>query len=199
MSVRSIHNTMAKLIYIRGLFETFHINGPTGKHLCLVQPPMHMTIQELQRQNSLKRLHKKLLNWTFFNLLSALSFLHDEAKVIHTGGFVMTRCLEHLIDDLKQISVPRTSCWLFMISLSSQNLNKRKLRNHRRRKLSMKIAPFMALANLIYQRTSFGATGQPVLCEFGEARIGQSQKGLIQPRLYRYIQGYDLVRPSPNL
>lgn len=27
--------------------------------------------------------------------------------------------------------------------------------------------------------------GQPVLCDFGEARIGGSHKGLIQPELYR--------------
>ena len=27
--------------------------------------------------------------------------------------------------------------------------------------------------------------GQPVLCDFGEARIGRSHKGLIQPELYR--------------
>ena len=27
--------------------------------------------------------------------------------------------------------------------------------------------------------------GQPVLCDFGEARIGTSSKGLIQPELYR--------------
>lgn len=71
---------------------------------------MHMTIQELQRQNGSKRLNKQILNWTLFNLLSALSFLHDEAKVIHTGVFVITICLEHSTDDLKQISIPRTLC-----------------------------------------------------------------------------------------
>jgi serine/threonine protein kinase len=27
--------------------------------------------------------------------------------------------------------------------------------------------------------------GQPVLCDFGEARIGRSHRGLIQPELYR--------------
>lgn len=27
--------------------------------------------------------------------------------------------------------------------------------------------------------------GQPVLCDFGEARIGEFHKGLIQPELYR--------------
>jgi serine/threonine protein kinase len=30
-----------------------------------------------------------------------------------------------------------------------------------------------------------GAWGQPVLCDFGEARIGPSHRGLIQPELYR--------------
>ena len=73
--------------YIRGLLETFEISGPTGKHLCLVQPPMHMTVAELQRQNPTRRLDKELLNWTLFDLLSALSFLHDEAKVVHAGKF----------------------------------------------------------------------------------------------------------------
>ncbi|RMX98209.1 hypothetical protein D0868_10218 [Hortaea werneckii] len=76
--------------YIRGLLETFELSGPTGKHLCLVQPPMQMTIAELQRQNPSKRLNKELLNWTLFNLLSALSFLHDEANVVHTGEFPKT-------------------------------------------------------------------------------------------------------------
>lgn len=30
-----------------------------------------------------------------------------------------------------------------------------------------------------------GLWGQPALCDFGEARIGKSHKGLIQPDLYR--------------
>jgi hypothetical protein len=46
---------------------------------------MHMTIEELQRQNSLERLNKQILNWTLFNLLNALPSLHYEAGVIHTG------------------------------------------------------------------------------------------------------------------
>lgn len=107
ISLNSQHTGQA---FIRGLLETFKINGPTGKHLCLVQPPMHMTVHELQHQNPSKRFNKQLLNLTLFNLLNGLSFLHDEAKVIHTGGFLITISLEHLTDDLKQISIPRTSC-----------------------------------------------------------------------------------------
>jgi serine/threonine protein kinase len=42
----------------------------------------------------------------------------------------------------------------------------------------------------IYASRKFGLPqgilwGQPVLCDFGEARIGKSHKGLIQPELYR--------------
>ncbi|KAL8822683.1 MAG: hypothetical protein Q9191_006583, partial [Dirinaria sp. TL-2023a] len=42
----------------------------------------------------------------------------------------------------------------------------------------------------IYDSRKFGLSknslwGQPVLCDFGEARIGQAHKGLIQPELYR--------------
>jgi hypothetical protein len=35
--------------------------------------------------NQSHRLNEQLLKWTLFNLLNALSFLHDEAKVVHTG------------------------------------------------------------------------------------------------------------------
>jgi hypothetical protein len=71
--------------YIRGLYEEFELDGPTGKHLCLVHPPMHMTIQQLQYLNSAHKLNVPLLKWTLANVLKALSFLHDEAKIVHTG------------------------------------------------------------------------------------------------------------------
>nr|POE64864.1 srsf protein kinase 3 [Quercus suber] len=71
--------------FIRGLLDSFTVDVPKGKHLCLVQQPMHMTIRELQYQNPSRRLTQQLLKWTLSNVLRALSFLHDEAGVIHTG------------------------------------------------------------------------------------------------------------------
>lgn len=91
--VSSLDSQHGGQFYIRGLVETFKVNGPTGQHLCLVHPPMHMTIRELQRQNPSHRLNEQILKWTLFNLLSALSFLHDEAKVIHTGKMLWLRYL----------------------------------------------------------------------------------------------------------
>lgn len=81
-SLNSQHDGQA---YIRGLLETFNISGPTGQHLRLVHPPMHMTIRELQHLNSSHQLNEQILKWTLFNVLSALSFLHEEANVVHTG------------------------------------------------------------------------------------------------------------------
>lgn len=81
-SLSSKHHGQA---FIRGLLGTFQVTGPTGQHLCLVHPPMHVTIRELQYMNSSQRLNELLLRWTLDNVLSALSFLHEEAGVVHTG------------------------------------------------------------------------------------------------------------------
>lgn len=83
--VSSISSQHPGQFFIRGLLDTFTLNGPTGEHLCLVQQPMHMTIRELQYQSQSRRLTEQLLKWTLSNILRALSFLHDEAGVIHTG------------------------------------------------------------------------------------------------------------------
>jgi hypothetical protein len=81
-SLESQHRGQA---YIRGLYGEFELNGPTGKHVCLVHPPMHMIIRQLQYQNPAHKLNVPLLKWTLTNVLKALSFLHDESKVVHTG------------------------------------------------------------------------------------------------------------------
>ncbi|KAF1979466.1 non-specific serine/threonine protein kinase [Bimuria novae-zelandiae CBS 107.79] len=70
--------------FIRGLLGTFEITGPTGQHLCLVHPPMHMTVRDLQYMKPSRRLNEPLLRWTLSNVLSALTFLHEQAEVIHT-------------------------------------------------------------------------------------------------------------------
>ncbi|KAF1814487.1 kinase-like protein [Eremomyces bilateralis CBS 781.70] len=67
---------------ICGLFEMFEISGSSSQHLCLVHPSMHMIVQELQYKNQSHRLNQELLKWMFVHLLNALSFLHDEAKVV---------------------------------------------------------------------------------------------------------------------
>lgn len=83
--VSSIDSKHIGTAFIRPLFEVFAISTPTGQHLCLVHPPMHMTIRELQYKNPSHRLNEPLMKWMLLNTFRALSFLHDEAHVVHTG------------------------------------------------------------------------------------------------------------------
>lgn len=79
---------------IRELYDAFELVGSVGKHQCLVQQPMHMTVLEMMKLNP-EPFNLPLLKITLRRILSALDFLHTEAKVIHTGmeprGFVGAR------------------------------------------------------------------------------------------------------------
>ncbi|KAG9778281.1 hypothetical protein KCU88_g4302, partial [Aureobasidium melanogenum] len=163
--VSSLNSEYYGQAYIRGLFETFTIDGPSGQHLCLVHPPMHMTIGELQRRNPSHRLKEQILKWTLFNLLSALSFLHDEAKVTHTdvnpSNIMLTVADESILENFERGEIEEPS-------------------------------PMKAIDDVrtIYGSRSLGLPkdslwGPPALCDFGEARIGGPHKGLIQPEMYR--------------
>ena len=144
---------------------------------------MHMTIRELQRQNPSKRLNKQILNWTLFNLLSALTFLHDEAKVVHTGGFVIALYLGHYIDCFTTDINPSN----IMLSIDDKSLI---LEFERAEVDEPSPTKVIDETRTIYGSRKLGLPkdslwGQPVLCDFGEARIGQTHKGLIQPEIYR--------------
>jgi hypothetical protein len=80
--VSSLNSAHPGQAFIRGLLGMFELTGPNGIHTCLV----HMTIRELQCQNSSQKLNEPLLKWVTTNILEALSFLHDEAKVVHAGA-----------------------------------------------------------------------------------------------------------------
>lgn len=99
--LNSLHSGQA---YIREVYDTFEINGPDGCHICLVHPPLHMTISALQRQGPRQRYNEVLLRETLVRLLRTLDFLHTVANVVHTGmlensiRFIVVQCaicIEH--------------------------------------------------------------------------------------------------------
>ena len=69
---------------IRELYDSFDLQGPVGKHRCLVLQPMHMTLLEMMQLNS-RPFDLPLLKMTVKKLLLALDFLHTEGEIIHTG------------------------------------------------------------------------------------------------------------------
>ncbi|KAF2211363.1 hypothetical protein CERZMDRAFT_121572 [Cercospora zeae-maydis SCOH1-5] len=163
--ISSLDSQHTGRFFIRGLFDTFTVHGPLGEHLCLVQQPMHMTIRELQYQNQSRRLTEELLRWTTSNILRALSFLHDEAGVIHTD--INPSNIMLTVDD--------ESLFVDYANLEAEEPSPAKVIDDTR---------------TIYGSRNLGLPkdalwGQPVLCDFGEARIGSLHRGLIQPELYR--------------
>ncbi|KAF2759214.1 kinase-like protein [Pseudovirgaria hyperparasitica] len=128
------------------------------KHSCLIQPPMHMTIRELQCCNPSKRLNEQILNWTLFNLLRGLTFLHDEVRVVHTdnnpSNIILSIEDESLLPEFERAEAEEPS--------------------------PMKVIDEF---RTIYGSRRFSLPkdsrwGQPVLCDFEEARIGQTHKVL---------------------
>ncbi|EFR05182.1 CMGC/SRPK protein kinase [Nannizzia gypsea CBS 118893] len=67
---------------IRELYDSFDLQGPIGKHCCLVLQPMRMSLLEMMGLNS-QSFDLPLLKMTVKRLLSALDFLHTEAEIIH--------------------------------------------------------------------------------------------------------------------
>ncbi|KAI8943645.1 hypothetical protein NX059_001630 [Plenodomus lindquistii] len=163
--VRALKSEHPGQAFLRDLLGTFELSGPSGQHLCLVQPPMHMTIQELQYQNHTHKLNKTLLNWTLFNLLHGLSFLHDDAKVVHA--------------DINPSNI--------MLTIEDESILHRFEEEEAESPSSAKV---IDEARSIYGTRKLGLPrgnlfGRPVLCDFGEARIGERHTGYIQPDLYR--------------
>lgn len=79
--VESVHPGQSS---IRELYDAFELDGSEGKHQCLVQQPMHMTLLEMMRLNP-EPFNLPLLKMTLRRILSALDFLHTEAQVGRTG------------------------------------------------------------------------------------------------------------------
>lgn len=79
-----VNSTHPGQLLIRELYDSFDLQGPFGKHRCLMLQPMHMTLLEMMRLNP-RPFDLPLLKMTVKRLLLALDFLHTEAEIIHAG------------------------------------------------------------------------------------------------------------------
>ncbi|MCJ1466514.1 hypothetical protein MMC07_005133 [Pseudocyphellaria aurata] len=160
--LKSLHSGQA---FTRGLYDTFKLNGPDGSHVCLVHPPLHMTIDALQRQGLSKRLNEVILREILYRLFQALDFLHTVANVVHT--------------DVKATNI--------MLSIGDESM----LNDFAKAEQDDPTPGKIINANrTIYCSRKFrfpkeALWGVPVLCDFGESRIGETHHGIIQPEVYR--------------
>ncbi|KAM0713517.1 hypothetical protein Q7P37_010479 [Cladosporium fusiforme] len=69
--------------YLRVALEKFHVQGPHGRHLCLVFPPLGRTLGELRDVFPDRALDKTLLQKFLYVIVTALDFMH-QVGVVHT-------------------------------------------------------------------------------------------------------------------
>ncbi|PYI10620.1 kinase domain protein [Aspergillus sclerotiicarbonarius CBS 121057] len=150
---------------IRQLDDSFDLPGPSGTHRCLVLQPMNMTLLEMMRMNP-RPFDLPLLKMTVKRLLLALDFLHTEAEVIHTD----------LKTDNLMLSLEDSSMLADFATAESETPSPRKLIDQSR----------IIYCSRKFRRPTGGRNyGLPVLCDFGEARIGKESGPFVQPHIYR--------------
>ncbi|KAJ5640608.1 hypothetical protein N7528_000233 [Penicillium herquei] len=160
-SIKSAHPGQS---LIRELYDSFELQGHAGKHQCLVLQPMHMTLLEMMGLNS-EPFDLPLLKMTLKRLLLALDFLHTEADVIHTD--LKTDNLMLTIEDST-----------ILTNFEDEEIGEPSLRRN------------INESHTIYQSRRFRRPlrhGLPILCDFGEARVGVVHESgpFIQPHIYR--------------
>uniref|UniRef100_A0A2D3V6D5 non-specific serine/threonine protein kinase n=1 Tax=Ramularia collo-cygni TaxID=112498 RepID=A0A2D3V6D5_9PEZI len=69
---------------IRSLLNSFDVEGPSGRHLCLVHPPLWESIRKIRHRSPVGRLPAPVLALVLQRLFLALDLLHTECHVAHT-------------------------------------------------------------------------------------------------------------------
>lgn len=83
--INNIHSQHGGKMNLRRLLDSFEINGPNGKHPCLVQEALGMNLEELRDLVPGREFTSDLVRESLRDILRALHFLREEAHVIHTG------------------------------------------------------------------------------------------------------------------
>jgi len=72
--------------HVRKLLTSFEVQGPHGRHICLVHQPLGISLEELKDTYADDGvLEADAVREIFRHVIIGLQFLHEEAHVIHTG------------------------------------------------------------------------------------------------------------------
>ncbi len=171
---------------IRQALDVFDIVRSNGDvHVCLVHPPLQSTLFAFQRLGSTPRaLPEELAKIAMKGLLEALDFLHTEAHVTHCGT-------ENRIDcplEITNVSPTDLKLSNIMLRVEDEGIF---ADYEREETLAPSVRKVITEERTIYASRPFRrprahAYGVPVLCDFGEARIGAPNAyAEIQPEIYK--------------
>jgi serine/threonine-protein kinase SRPK3 len=83
--INNIQSKHGGKMSLRRLLDSFEIQGPSGKHLCLVHEALGMSFEELGDLIPGQGFASDLVRESLRGILRALHFLREEAHIIHTG------------------------------------------------------------------------------------------------------------------
>ncbi|EEH03132.1 protein kinase [Histoplasma capsulatum G186AR] len=146
--------------FVRMILDSFNIMGPTGnQHQCLLYQPLGMSYTEFLDLFPNKQMPETLLQRSMQLILLGLDYLH-KAKVVHT--------------DISANNILQGITNLTALSEIEEG------------EASQPIARKVLDDRTIYiSRPMPINTGLPVLCDFGEAHIGDKHNGDVMPGIYR--------------
>ncbi|KKK13213.1 hypothetical protein ARAM_000564 [Aspergillus rambellii] len=147
--------------FIRKLLDHFYIQGPHGRHICLVHEPLGISADILVKMSPGHVMSLDDMKPGIRQLLIALDFLHSECHIIHTD-----LQLKNLL-----LPGPETSYLSRFEEAEVTDPSPRKILKDR----------------TIYKSLGFlSRGGLPVLTDFGEARSGEKEHDDdIMPNVYR--------------
>jgi serine/threonine-protein kinase SRPK3 len=83
--INSMNSEHDGRLNLRKFLDSFEINGPNGKHICLVHEALGICLEGFRAYLPDRVFSADLIRETFRDLLRALHFLREEAHVIHTS------------------------------------------------------------------------------------------------------------------
>ncbi|KAL9594821.1 MAG: hypothetical protein Q9219_006812 [cf. Caloplaca sp. 3 TL-2023] len=162
MSVQSKHPGRK---HLRSAIDNFTLYGPKGEHQCLVHEPMLETMNDLLDWDPRRQLTTQLLKLVLQYLLSALDFLHREAKMIHTD----------------------ISAWNILLRIEDESLIQRFIQAEQESPSSRKeVQGYTVYTSRGFDNPSGKCIGLPLLSDLGAAVSGTIEHDNdVQPNVYR--------------
>lgn len=149
---------------VRSLFDSFILDGPNGRHQCLVHQPLWESVLAIKHRNPAGRLPASVLAHILKRLFHALDLLHQECHVAHT--------------DIKEANILLGADKSVLVQFEKDEL--------------MEPSPKKELdGGVVYVSRELGIPkefGEPMLCDFGSAvplDDGIEHREDIQPDVYR--------------
>ncbi|KAJ4259716.1 hypothetical protein NW762_007647 [Fusarium torreyae] len=84
--------------FIRGVLDSFEVQGPDGTHIVLALEPLRQPLSMLAQQDGLtKKVPVRTIKAVLPSILQSLDYLHSEAGIIHTGKSIYLKADHFMI------------------------------------------------------------------------------------------------------